>query len=56
MFKKAFEMTDMVEKFETATLTLQQKQGRFNRDPERVFNVVEMLRRHGLKNLGGNGN
>ena len=55
MIKKAFEMTDMVKKFETATLTLQQKQGRFNRNPEEVFNVVAMLQRHGL-NLGGNEN
>ena len=46
---------DMVKKFETATLTLQQKQGRFNRNPEEVFNVVAMLQRHGL-NLGGNEN
>ena len=44
-------MTDIVKKFEAATLTLQQKQGGFNRKLE-PLDVVGMLRKHGL-NLGG---
>lgn len=47
-------MTDIVKKFEAATLTLQ-KQGRFNRKPDEVLNVVAKLKQYGLT-FGGNEN
>ena len=48
-------MTDIVKKFEAATLTLQQKQGRFNRKPDEVLNIVAKLKQYGLT-FGGNEN
>ena len=48
-------MTDMVKNFKEATLALQQKQGRFNRNPDEVLNVVAKLKQYGLT-FGGSEN
>jgi hypothetical protein len=55
--KEAFEMTDMVKKFELGTAALQQQGAKargFNKGIE-ALNIAAMLERHGIT-FGGNEN